>query len=359
MFAERIDRLQTAMTDAGVDTVLLSVGLDMPYFTGYEAMPLERITMLVVERAGVPRLVVPELEVPRVHQDSAFEVIGWGEMEDSMGLVTDVIGDPGVVAVGDQCWSGFLLELQRRLPEAFWQSATPLTRPMRMRKTSDEVAALRATAASADRVAVRLADETFAGRTEADLSVWIEAALREEGNEALSFSAIVASGPNAASPHHHGGARIMQPGDSVVCDFGGRMAGYCSDTTRTFVVGEPSADVASAHAVLLEAQQAAVAAVRPGVTAQSIDRAAREIIEEAGYGQYFIHRTGHGIGLDVHEDPYIVEGNDLVLEPGMAFSIEPGIYIAGEFGMRIEDIVVVTDSGVENLNRSLRGLITV
>lgn len=151
----------------------------------------------------------------------------------------------------------------------------------------------------------------------------------------------------------------MQPGDTVVCDFGGRMAGYCSDTTRTFVVGEPSADVARAHAVLLEAQQAAVAAVRPGVTAQSIDRAAREIIEEAGYGQYFIHRTGHGIGLDVHEDPYIVEGNDLVLEPGMAFSIEPGIYVAGEFGMRIEDIVVVTDGGVENLNLSPRGLVHV
>ncbi|MDH3193659.1 MAG: Xaa-Pro peptidase family protein [Acidimicrobiia bacterium] len=359
MYANRIDRLQTAMTDTGVTAVLLSVGTDLPYFTGYEAMPLERITMLVVRPTGVPTLVIPELEVPRVKVDPAFEVRGWGEMEDSIGIVVDLAGDAGLVAVGDQCWSGFLLDLQRRIPGAFWQSATPLTLPMRMRKTADEVEALRATAASADRVAARLANQPFSGRTEADLTVWIEAALREEGNDGLSFQAIVASGPNAASPHHHGGSRVMTAGDTVVCDFGGRMGGYCSDTTRTFVVGEPSAAVAAAHAVLHSAQQAAVAAVRPGVTAESIDRVARQVIEEAGYGAYFIHRTGHGIGLDVHEHPYIVEGNDLILAPGMAFSIEPGIYMPGEYGMRIEDIVVVTEDGVDNLNRSSRELVSV
>ncbi len=346
------------MTTAGVDAVLLSVGHDLPYFTGYEAMPLERITMLVLAPTGIPTLVVPELEVPRVKADTAFQVRGWGEMEDSVGILVDLVGEAQTVAVGDQCWAGFVLELQQRLRGTFWQSATPLTLPMRMRKTADEVAALRATADSADRVAARLAMEPFAGR-EADLSVWIEAALREEGNEGLSFQAIVASGPNAASPHHHGGGRVMAAGDTVVCDFGGRMNGYCSDTTRTFIVGEPSPEAAAAHAVLLAAQQAAVAAVRPGVTAESIDRVAREIIDGAGYGQFFIHRTGHGIGLDVHEHPYIVEGNDLVLESGMAFSIEPGIYVSGEFGMRIEDIVVVTDEGVENLNQSPRDLISV
>jgi Xaa-Pro aminopeptidase len=359
MYAHRIDSLQTAMTGAGVDAVLLSVGLDLPYFTGYEAMPLERITMLVVTPSGVPTLVVPELEVPRVNPDPALEIVGWAENEDALAIISNQIDEARIVAIGDQCWSGFLLDLQWRLPETFWQSATPLTRPMRMRKTSNEVSALRATAASADRVAVRLARQVFAGRTEADLAIWIEAALREEGNDALSFQAIVASGPNAASPHHHGGARIMQPGDTVVCDFGGRMAGYCSDMTRTFIVGEPSAAVAKAHAVLLEAQQAAVAAVRPGVTAEFIDRTARQVIEAAGYGAFFIHRTGHGIGLDVHEHPYIVEGNDLILEPGMAFSIEPGIYLPGEFGMRIEDIVVVTAGGVENLNLSTRHLVSV
>jgi len=359
MYAHRIDSLQTAMTAAGVDAVLLSVGLDMPYFTGYEAMPLERITMLVVTPSGVPTLVVPELEVPRVNPDPAFEIVGWAENEDALAIISNQIDEARLVAIGHQCWSGFLLDLQWRLPETFWQSATPLTRPMRMRKTSNEVSALRATAASADRVAVRLARQVFAGRTEADLAVWIEAALREEGNDALSFPAIVASGPNAASPHHHGGSRVMQPGDTIVCDFGGRMNGYCSDTTRTFVVGEPSVKISKAHAVLLEAQQAAVAAARPGVTAESVDRAARNIIGAAGYGEYFIHRTGHGIGLDVHEHPYIVEGNDLILEPGMAFSIEPGIYLPGEFGMRIEDIVVVTAGGVENLNLSPRHLVSV
>ena len=264
MFEHRIDRLQSAMFDSAVDAVLLSVGLDLPYVTGYEAMPLERVTMLVVRRHGVPTLVVPALEAPRVTADPAFNVVGWQEHEDPLDVVVSLIGDADRVAVGDQCWAVFVLDLQKRLQNVHWSSATPLTQPLRMRKSADEVAALRAVAAAADRVAINLANQAFSGRTEADLADWIERQLRHEGSESLSFSAIVASGPNAASPHHHPGSRVMQPGDTVVCDFGGRLDGYCSDTTRTFIVGEPSSEVAEAHAVLLAAQKAAVAAVAPG-----------------------------------------------------------------------------------------------
>jgi Xaa-Pro aminopeptidase len=227
-----------------------------------------------------------------------------------------------------------------------------------MRKDAAEIDALRRAAHATDRVVDRLRRVRFAGRTEAELSRLVAEMTIEEGHQEASF-AIVASGPNGASPHHEAGDRVIEIGDSVVIDFGGTVDGYGSDTTRNFAVGEPTADYRRAFAVLQEAQAAAVAAVRPGTSAQDVDRAARRVIQEAGYGDYFIHRTGHGIGLDAHEHPYIVEGNQLALEQGMTFSIEPGIYLPGRFGMRIEDIVAVTKNGVERLNQSPRELIAV
>jgi Xaa-Pro aminopeptidase len=229
---------------------------------------------------------------------------------------------------------------------------------MRMRKDPTEVDALRRAAHATDRVAARLREIRFSGKREADLSRLVADLVIEEGHQAATFS-IVASGPNGASPHHEAGTRVIEKGDSVVVDFGGKMDGYCSDTTRTFHVGDPTHEYQKIFAVLEEAQAAAVRAVRPGVAAQDIDRTARRIIERAGYGEYFIHRTGHGIGLEAHEHPYIIEGNDLELEPGMTFSIEPGIYLPDRFGMRIEDIVAVTEDGVERLNRSDRTLVVV
>jgi Xaa-Pro aminopeptidase len=197
---------------------------------------------------------------------------------------------------------------------------------------------------------------TRSGRcTERDLAAEVQRLTIAEGHDVASF-AIVASGPNAASPHHEPTHRVIEEGDTVVIDFGGRWRGYCSDTTRTFVVGEPSAEVGAAHAVLATAQAAARAAVHPGVTCEDVDRAARDVIDDAGYGEYFIHRTGHGIGLEVHEHPYIVSGNTEPLEQGMTFSIEPGIYLPGRFGMRIEDIVACAEDGVDELNRSPRTL---
>jgi Xaa-Pro aminopeptidase len=341
------------MAERGIDVALLSVGADLPYFTGYEAMPLERLTMLVLPVAGDANLVVPRLEAPRVTELSGvFSIRPWDETEDPVEIVAGLAGRPARVVIGDQTWSMFLLRLQQRLGASF-ESASPLTRELRMRKDRVELECLRRAAAAADRVAARLGSLRFSGRSEREVAALVSGWLVEEGHDRASF-AIVGSGPNGASPHHESGDRGISSGDAVVVDFGGRLCGYNSDTTRTFFVGEPAGRVADVFSVVHRAQEAAVAAVRPGAAAQEIDRAARSVIEEAGYGQYFVHRTGHGIGLDVHEDPYIVEGNSLLLEEGMTFSIEPGVYLPGEFGVRIEDIVAVTPGGVERLNTSAR-----
>jgi Xaa-Pro aminopeptidase len=355
----RVRAARGLMARRGIDAMALSVGSDLPYFTGYAAMPLERLTMLVLPVAGPAVLIVPELEAPRVVEiPGLFDVHPWGETERPVSIVAALLKDAHRIAVGDQTWSTFLLQLQEQLPSGMFVQASPLTSELRMHKDSDEIEMLRRAGAAADRVVARLARTRFSGRTERELSRQIAEWLIAEGHETVDF-AIVGSGPNGASPHHDASDRVIQVGDSVVCDFGGSFGGYWSDTTRMFVVGHPPAGFDEPFQVLHRAQAAAVDAVRPGATAASIDAVARDAISEAGYGEYFIHRTGHGIGMDVHEHPYIVEGNEIVLEQGMTFSIEPGIYLPDRFGMRIEDIVAVTADGVERLNTSSRDVVTV
>jgi len=359
VYEERIGRARQRMEELSVDVLLLSVGADLPYFTGYTAMPLERLTMLVLPRDGDSTLVVPALEAPRIKErPEAFTLRPWGETEDPVAIVADLAGlagPPARAAIGDRTWATFLLGLQEALPQTSFVAASRVTGPLRARKDAAEVDALRAAARVVDRVALAMRDRPFAGRTEADISRELVERMLEGGHERANF-AIVASGPNAASPHHEPGERIVEVGDSVVCDFGGTMAGYCSDITRTFVVGEPPAELADLYEVLFEAQEQAVRAARVGVSCETVDAAARSIIAAAGYGDYFIHRTGHGIGLEEHEDPYLVSGNATPLAPGHAFSVEPGIYLPGRCGARIEDIVVATESGPERLNLAPREL---
>lgn len=354
----RLTRAREMLDARGGDALLLSVGADLPYFTGYEAMPLERLTMLVVTSEAVS-LVVPLLEAARVAvPGDAFDVVAWEETDDPVDIVAGMVGDDSEILIGDTTWAVFLLGLQRALPRSSFSSATPLTREMRMRKEPAEIERLRAAGAAADRVVGRLGEIVFRGRSERAVAADIASMTVEEGHDHATFT-IVASGPNAASPHHETGPRTIEAGDSIVLDFGGRLDGYHSDTSRTLHVGEPSVDFVETFTVLEQSQRAAREAVRPGIAAQHVDRVARQVIEDAGHGDRFIHRTGHGIGLEGHEHPYIVEGNELHLEAGMAFSVEPGIYEPGRYGMRIEDIVVVTDDGLEELNRSDRGLVLV
>jgi Xaa-Pro aminopeptidase len=354
-YAARIDRARTLMAERGIDALMLSVGADLPYFTGYEAMPLERLTMLVIVADAEPTLVVPLLEAPRVDTRGAFSLHAWGESEEPVTIAAGIASGASHIALGDTTWSTFLLGLQNAMPAATFSNASALTRELRMRKEPAEIELLRAAAEATDRVVVRLESMQFSGRTELEVAAAVRRMTVEEGHDIATFD-IVASGPNAASPHHEPTGRVIETGDTVVVDFGGRWHGYCSDTTRTFSVGAPGDEVAAAYAVLEAAQMAGRASVQPGVSAASVDVATRAVIDAAGYGDRFIHRTGHGIGLEAHEHPYVVEGNELLLETGMAFSIEPGIYTAGRWGMRIEDIVVCGADAVVELNRSDRGL---
>jgi Xaa-Pro aminopeptidase len=359
--AERLARARKEQAERGVDALLLGPSADLAYLTGYHPPHLERLTLLVVPAAGDARLVVPALEAPLARGqlgELEVEVAAWRETDDPVRLVVDTLAAAGAaggwLGVGDQLWSMFLLRLQEALPAAGFTAASTVTRHLRMRKDPEEVEALARVAAAIDEVVDGLAGLRWAGRTELELARDVEEAIRDT-HDKFCF-AIVASGPNAASPHHAATGRVIRPGDPVVVDIGGRLDGYCSDTTRTLVVGEPPAGFEELYGLLRAAQEAGCAAVRPGVTAAAVDAACRDLIAAAGHGDHFLHRTGHGIGLEEHEDPYLVAGNDEPLEPGMAFSVEPGIYLDGRYGARIEDIVVCTDDGGRRLNTTSRDL---
>ncbi len=353
-YGARIERTREVMGEQGVDVLLVSVGSDLPYLTGYEAMPLERLTMGVITRTAAT-LVVPQLEAPRVIDRGVVDVVPWGETEDPVDIVRRLMGPSQLAAIGAQTWALFLVRLQQAMPAARFVDATAVMRPLRIIKDDGEIDLLRQAGAAVDRVVDRLRGVSFGGRSETAVARDVMEMTVEEGHETATFH-IVASGPNAASPHHEPGSRLIGPGDCVVIDFGERLSVYCSDTTRTFHVGEPSAAYVEAYEALHVAQLAGTAAAGPGVAAGDVDRASRSVLEDAGWGEWFIHRTGHGIGLDAHEDPYLVSGNGELLQPGMAFSIEPGVYVAGKWGMRIEDIVVCTADGRETLNNSPRQL---
>jgi Xaa-Pro aminopeptidase len=341
------------MSELGVDALLLSLGADLPWLSGYEAMPLERLTMLVVPRDAPAVLVVPRLEAPRVaEQPDVFALRPWAETENPVSIVADLVGSRTTLAVSDRTWATFVLALQRALPGSSWRVSSEITGPLRAVKDADEVSALTAASAAADRVATQLlaGDIPLIGRTERQVSQDIGRRLLEEGHQKVNF-AIVGSGPNSASPHHEPGSRIIGPAEAVVCDFGGTMDGYCSDITRTVWTGPPTSQEREIYELLQRAQAEGVAAARVGVTCEGVDGAARSVIAGGGYGDAFIHRTGHGIGLEEHEDPYIVAGNTVALTPGHAFSVEPGIYLSGRFGARIEDIVVASEDGPLSLNR--------
>jgi len=357
VYLDRLAAVRRSMTEHDVDTLLLSVGHDLPYLTGYTAMPLERLTMLVVPRRGGATMVIPALEAPRVvEQTGVFDLLPWGETQDPTAIVARLAAGSRRVAVGDQMWARFLVELLPQLPGAEYLRAVELVGPLRMKKDQAEIDALAAAGAAVDRIAGELqrGEIPLVGRTEAEVSAHLGRRILDEGHDKVNF-AIVAAGENAASPHHHAGSRVIGENEIVLCDFGGTMAGYCSDTTRCVFTGDVATaapDVAEAYEVLHRAQAAGVAAGAIGAACEDVDRAARQVIDDAGYGEYFIHRTGHGIGLEEHEDPYIVEGNHRPLEAGHAYSVEPGIYVPGKWGMRLEDIVVATDAGPRRLNNS-------
>jgi Xaa-Pro aminopeptidase len=363
--AGRLDLVRDSVRAAGLDAVLLTPGPDLRYVTGYDAKQLERLTCLAIPAHGDPALFVPRLELPAAQASPAgslgLAMVPWEETDpgtDPFRMVADKLGNVAAVGLSDRMWALSVLKFRDALPSARLVLAGGVLRPLRVRKTAAEVAALREAGAAIDRVHAHVPDWLRPGMTERAVGSLVTEAILAEGHATVDF-VIVASGPNAASPHHEVSDRVLAAGDAVVVDIGGTMpSGYCSDSTRTYAIGEPPAEFTAYYKVLLDAQEAACAAVRPGVTAESIDAAAREPITAAGYGEAFFHRTGHGIGLEAHEDPYIVAGNGELLQPGMAFSVEPGIY-PGPHGARIEDIVVCTADSCERLNHAPRELVVV
>jgi Xaa-Pro aminopeptidase len=360
-------RLRRAAAEAAardVDALLITPSIDYTYLLGYAAPGFERLTCLVVAADGQASLVVPHLEEPLARHELGelardLAIVPWDETEDPFWVVRNLL-DAGVMraAVQDQMWARFVLRLRAALDPIELVEAGPTLAALRRIKSPEELDRLRAAADAADAAMDRIRGERLSGKSEREVSLEIRDLLLAAGHDTADF-AIVASGPNSASPHHEPGQRVIEVGDAVVLDIGGFRAGYGSDTTRTVFVGNPPSEFAQLYAVLREAQLAACSAIRPGVPAQEIDRVARGLITAAGFGASFVHRTGHGIGMETHEEPYIVEGNAEPLLPGEAFSIEPGIYLAGRWGARIEDIANCTANGGEILNQSSRELLIV
>jgi Xaa-Pro aminopeptidase len=360
----RTRRCQERLRTLDAAAVILSPGANLRYLTGIDESPSERHFLCVVPAGGDPVCLVPELAGTEIRETAWLsDVRTWNDDDDPRAALADVFRDcelgPGRVLLDDTMWARFSLDVRRLLGEdRVYGLASAALGPLRARKDDGELDALRRAGAIADGVVgdLRADADDVVGQSEAELAREIERHLADAGGDGVSFDPIVAAGPNGAKPHHTPGERTIDRGDPVVLDFGTRVDGYPSDTTRTLVFGgEPGDEFERVHAVVREAQETAVETVEPGVEAHAVDRAARAVIEEAGYGEAFVHRTGHGVGLEIHEEPYVSAESDTVLEPGMTFSVEPGVYLDGAFGVRIEDLVVVTDDGCERLNDSPRG----
>ncbi|NUP21867.1 MAG: aminopeptidase P family protein [Streptomyces sp.] len=361
-YRTRMERAARTAADAGLAGLLVAPGPDMVWLTGY-APPAEteRLTLLVLAPGRDPALVVPALEAPDAAKASGapgLTLRDWTDGQDPYAATAALLDASGRFGISDNAWAMHLLALQKTLPGTSYASLTDALPMLRAVKDTAEVELLAAAGAAADATFEEIRKVPFGGRRESDVATDIADLLRAFGHSQVDFT-IVASGPNGANPHHEAGGRVIESGDMVVLDFGGLRDGYGSDTSRTVHVGEPTDEERRVHDLVREAQEAGFRAVRPGIACQEVDRAARAVIADAGYGDYFIHRTGHGIGVTTHEPPYMIEGEEQPLVPGMCFSVEPGVYLPGRFGVRIEDIVTVTGDGGRRLNDTTRELVIV
>lgn len=361
-YAARMERAARQAAEAGLAGLLVAPGPDLVWLTGYTPTAVtERLTLLVLAAGRDPVLVVPALEAPdaaRAPGAPAVTLRDWTDGKDPYAATAALLDTGGRFGVSDNAWALHLLGLQRTLPGTSYASLTEALPMLRAVKDAAELELLAAAGAAADAAFEEIREVAFAGRRESDVAADLAASLRRSGHSQVDFT-IVASGPNGANPHHEVGDRVIERGDMVVLDFGGLKDGYGSDTSRTVHVGQPTDEERRVHDLVREAQEAGFRAVRPGAACQEVDRAARAVIADAGYGAYFIHRTGHGIGVTTHEPPYMIEGEEQPLVPGMCFSVEPGVYLPGRFGVRIEDIVTVTEDGGRRLNNTARDLLIV
>jgi D-alanyl-D-alanine dipeptidase len=361
-YRARMERAARTAAEAGLAGLLVAPGPDLVWLTGYTPPAVtERLTLLVLAAGQDPVLVVPALEAPDAQKAPgapALTLRDWTDGKDPYAATAALLDASGRFGISDNAWALHLLALRQALPGSSYTSLTEAMPMLRAVKDAAELELMTAAGAAADATFEEIRNVPFAGRREAEVAADLDRLLRRYGHEQVDFT-IVASGPNGANPHHEAGDRVIERGDMVVLDFGGLKDGYGSDTSRTVHVGEPTDEERRVHDIVRAAQEAGFRAVRPGAACQDVDRAARAVIADAGYGEYFIHRTGHGIGVTTHEPPYMIEGEERPLVPGMCFSVEPGIYLPGRFGVRIEDIVTVTEDGGRRLNTTSRELVIV
>ncbi|WP_291313559.1 M24 family metallopeptidase [Corynebacterium sp. UBA2622] len=352
VYARRLGEVGRAVVDKRLGGVVIGTGPELAYLTGSWADTHERLTALVVGPGGQARLVVPSTDAGSVSVPGV-DIVGWRDGENPYALVAAVLGE-GPVGLGSSLTADHVLRLQEHAGPTVLAAAA--LEGVLTAKDPAEIGQLREAASAIDRVHAQVPGLLAPGRTENEVARDIEELILA-GHDTVDF-VIVGSGPNGANPHHEHSDRELRPGDPVVVDIGGSLgAGYHSDCTRTYQVGvTEDADFLRAYSVLQRAQDEAVRAARPGMRAGELDAVARGVIESAGYGGYFTHRLGHGIGLALHEAPFLAPGEEMVLREGMAFSIEPGIYVPGKWGMRIEDIVVLGPDGAQRLNSAPRHL---
>lgn len=360
----RRERVQQIMNDRSVDALFITPGANLFYLTGINAHLSTRLYLLIIPKSGTPKMVLPALERNAAEEHAeGIELLDWTDNDGFKGALTSAISQLGTsptVALDNQMWATFVLDLQENMPQAKWLKGSEIMKSIRSRKTPVEQELMKKAASISDNALAELLQQRFSGRTERDIYKEIEKLLVKHGHDSMSFC-IVGSGPNGAKPHHDYSDRVIQPGDAVVLDFGGSYQGYQSDMTRVVLVkgGEHDEEFQKVYDTVNRARAKGHETARVGVTGEAVDAAVRGVIEQEGYGEYFVHRTGHGLGIDLHEEPYIIKGNTEPLAAGNAFSIEPGIYLPGRFGVRIEDIAIVTEQGEENINLSSHELIYV
>ncbi|RNE49724.1 M24 family metallopeptidase [Corynebacterium alimapuense] len=362
VYAHRLSTAAELAHSQGLAGLIIGTGPELAYLTGSTISSHERLTALVIPAQGTPQLVVPATDLGELAHSAVpeleIEIRGWVDGDRPHSLAVESLPTSGAVALGSSLTTIHVLTLQQLLPGRSTVPAATTLADLFMVKDPAEISQLKRAGEAIDAVHQQVPGLLLPGHTERQVADTLAKLILVE-HEVVDF-VIVGSGPNGADPHHSYSDRVLESGDVVVVDLGGTLdTGYHSDETRTYIVGGPEAATAKAreaYEVLFNAHAAAVAAVAPGVSAADLDAAARAVITEAGYGDYFIHRTGHGIGLSTHEEPYLMAGNNLPVEPGMCFSVEPGIYLPGEWGMRLEDIVTVTSSGAEYLSYQHREL---
>lgn len=360
----RKEKLSGIMKEKGVKAVVLSPSMDMLYVTGFNTFPGERLLVAVFDQAGEIVFIVPKLYEQEVREKATFDrLISWDDSQDPRNILESLCVEKGyngsVVAIEDTMWYTVFEKIYEKFTGARFINASKIVGELRQHKAPDEAVKMRKASELAEKALGIVIPKIKSGMKENEVRDLLEEEMKHQGLSGKAFETIIGSGPNSALPHYTAGERVLTEGDSIVIDFGGIYEDYCSDMTRTIMLGKATKEYKEVYEVVKEAQKRAIEAVRPGVKAPEVDAAARKYITEKGYGKYFMHRIGHGIGMEVHEEPYISDSSKTILQPGMVFSIEPGVYLSEKFGVRIEDLVMVTEDGVEVLNKFTKELIEV